>query len=131
DQGLKRRKTSKDVKESKKVKSTDTSKGTTKSQLKSTSKSTQADNIVFEAGDTQVPYNQGEDMGKTDETHSLKADWFKKPKRPPTPNPEWNTGITVDDGPSQNWLSDLSKEEKHSKTFNELMRTPIDFTAFS
>ncbi|GKF19554.1 hypothetical protein Tco_0068192 [Tanacetum coccineum] len=73
-------------------------------------------------------------MGKTDETLSVKAnpnDWFKKPKRPPTPDLEWNTGKPVDDGPTQNWLSDLAKAEKPSKMFNELMSTPIDFTAFA
>ncbi|GKC85788.1 hypothetical protein Tco_1141505 [Tanacetum coccineum] len=61
----------------------------------------------------------------------IQRDWFKKPKRPPTPNPEWNTGKTVDDEPTQKWLSDLAKVEKPSKTFNELMSTPIDFTAFA
>ncbi|GKC37064.1 hypothetical protein Tco_1049448, partial [Tanacetum coccineum] len=96
DQGLKRRKTSKDDESSKK--------------------------------------NRGEDMGKIDEPPIVKADpkdWFKKPKRPPTPDPEWNTCKTVDDGPTHNRLSDLAKEEKPSKTFNELMSTPIDFTAFA
>nr|GEY05202.1 hypothetical protein [Tanacetum cinerariifolium] len=91
DQGLKRRKTIKDVKPSKKVKSNDTSKGTTKSQPKSTRKSDQAEERVFEATDTQLPQNLGEDMGKTDEPPIFKdypKDWFKKPKRPPTPNPE-------------------------------------------
>ncbi|GJZ79389.1 hypothetical protein Tco_0644226 [Tanacetum coccineum] len=98
-QGLKRRNTSKDAEPSKKVKSTDTSKSTTKSQLKSTSKSAQAEETVFEAGDTQVPHNLGEDTGKTDETPNVKDDPkdYKKP----------------------------------SKTFNELMSTPIDFTAFA
>ncbi|GJT30150.1 hypothetical protein Tco_0910425 [Tanacetum coccineum] len=75
-QGLKRRKTSKD--------------------------SAQAEETVFEAGDTQVPQNLGEDTGKTNEIPTVKADpndWFKKPKIPPNPDPEWNTGKTVDDGP--------------------------------
>ncbi|GJW15949.1 hypothetical protein Tco_0020082 [Tanacetum coccineum] len=31
----------------------------------------------------------------------------------------------------KNWLSDLAKPRKHSLTFNELMSTPIDFTAFA
>ncbi|GKD73146.1 hypothetical protein Tco_1331428 [Tanacetum coccineum] len=53
-QGLKRKKTSKDAKPSKKAKSTKTSKGTTKSQPKSTSKSAQVEETVFEAGDAQV-----------------------------------------------------------------------------
>ncbi|GJV51148.1 hypothetical protein Tco_1446889 [Tanacetum coccineum] len=134
DQGLKRRKTSRDVEPSKKVKLTDTSKGTTKSQPKSTGKSAQVEKTVFEAGDTQLPHNLGEDMGKTDEPLIVKVDpkdWFKKPKRPPTPDLEWNTGKIVNDAPTQNWLSDLAKAEKPFKTFNELMSTPIDFTAFS
>ncbi|GKD42456.1 hypothetical protein Tco_1267101, partial [Tanacetum coccineum] len=97
DQGLKRRMMSKDVEPSKKVKSTDTSKGTTKSQLKSTSKSGQANETVFKVGDTQMPHNLGEDIGKTNEPPIVKADpkdWFERPKRPPTHDPEWNTGTS-------------------------------------
>ncbi|GKB06419.1 hypothetical protein Tco_0834652 [Tanacetum coccineum] len=96
DQGLKRRKTCKDTEQSKKAKSVRTSKGTTKSQPKSTIKSTQAEETVFEAGDTQVPQDLGEDMGNTDEQPVVKADpkdWFKKPERPPTPDPECNEGL--------------------------------------
>ncbi|GJY61962.1 hypothetical protein Tco_0462619 [Tanacetum coccineum] len=55
DRGLKRQKTSKDTEPSKKAKSTETSKGTYKSQPKSTGKSTQAEETMFEAGDTQGP----------------------------------------------------------------------------
>nr|GEV29530.1 hypothetical protein [Tanacetum cinerariifolium]GEW24441.1 hypothetical protein [Tanacetum cinerariifolium] len=55
DQGLKRKKMGKDTKPSKKANSTKTSKGTTKSQPKLTSKSAQAEETMFEAGDTQVP----------------------------------------------------------------------------
>ncbi|GJT41872.1 hypothetical protein Tco_0941737 [Tanacetum coccineum] len=55
DQGLKKKKTGKDTEPSKKAKSIRTSKGTPKSQPKSTGKSTQAEDTVFEAEDTQVP----------------------------------------------------------------------------
>ncbi|GKC01994.1 hypothetical protein Tco_0993604 [Tanacetum coccineum] len=113
-QGLKRKKTSKETEPSKKAKSTGTSKGTTKSQLKSTGKSAQAKETVFEDGDTQA---------------DLK-DWFKKPKRPPTLDPEWNKGKTVDNKPTQKWFSDLAKAETSSKTFDDLMSTLIDFSAF-
>ncbi|GJZ32196.1 hypothetical protein Tco_0577632 [Tanacetum coccineum] len=71
DQWLRRRKAGKDTKQSKKAKSTGTSKGTTKSQLKSIGKSTQAK-------ETADP-----------------KDWFKKPKRPPTPDPEWNIDFSA------------------------------------
>ncbi|GJX08701.1 hypothetical protein Tco_0196633 [Tanacetum coccineum] len=50
----------------KRAKSTETSKGTSKSQLKSIVKSTQAEETVFEAGDTQEPHNQGQDTALTD-----------------------------------------------------------------
>nr|GEV74895.1 hypothetical protein [Tanacetum cinerariifolium] len=73
DQRLKRRKTTKYVEPSKKVKLTDTSKGTTKSQPKSTSKSAQVEETVFEAGDTLLPQNLGEDIGKTDEPPIIKS----------------------------------------------------------
>nr|GEW00753.1 hypothetical protein [Tanacetum cinerariifolium] len=82
---------SKDVEPSKKAKSTETSKGTTKSLPKSTSKSAQAEETVFEAGDTQVPQNLGEDMGNTDEPPVVNVDlkvWFKESKRPHSLYPE-------------------------------------------
>nr|GEZ95741.1 hypothetical protein [Tanacetum cinerariifolium] len=78
DQGLKKMKTSKDVKPSKKPKSTGSSKDTTQSQPKLT--------------------------GNTDEQPNVEAtpkqDWFKKSARPPTLDPEWNTRKSVDDGPT-------------------------------
>ncbi|GJT80471.1 hypothetical protein Tco_1054813 [Tanacetum coccineum] len=53
------------------------------------SKSTQAEETVFEAGDTQEPHNQGQDKGNTDDQSKVKAapkhDKFKKLERPPTP----------------------------------------------
>ncbi|GJT35782.1 hypothetical protein Tco_0926201 [Tanacetum coccineum] len=100
DRGLKRRKTSKDTEPSKKAKSTETSKGTSKSHLKSIDKSAQAEETVFEAGDTQEPQNQGQDMGNTDDQPNVKAvskhDWFKKPERPPNPDLDWNVRKLVD-----------------------------------
>nr|GEZ73233.1 hypothetical protein [Tanacetum cinerariifolium] len=88
-----RKKSSKDDEPSKKEKSTESSKGTTKSQPKSTGKSTQAKETMFEAGDTQVPHNQGDDMGNIDEPPVVYVDskeWFKKPERLPTQDPKWN-----------------------------------------
>ncbi|GKE32599.1 hypothetical protein Tco_1451921, partial [Tanacetum coccineum] len=102
-QGLKRKKASRDAEPSKKAKSTETSKGTTKSQRKSTGKSAQVEETVFKVGDTQVPQNLGEDMGNTNEPPVVKVDpkdWFKKPKRPHTPDPEWNECKTVDSKPT-------------------------------
>ncbi|GJY18355.1 hypothetical protein Tco_0389846 [Tanacetum coccineum] len=50
-----------------------------------------AQEIVFEAGDTQVPQNLGEDIGNIVAPPVVNVDpkdWFKKPKRPHTPDPE-------------------------------------------
>ncbi|GJV80666.1 hypothetical protein Tco_1516536 [Tanacetum coccineum] len=72
DQGLMKRKTSKDAKLPKKPKSTGSFKSNTTSQPKST----------------------GDDTGNNDEKPDVeaapKADWFKKPQRAPSPDPEWN-----------------------------------------
>ncbi|GJR87952.1 hypothetical protein Tco_0211963 [Tanacetum coccineum] len=133
DQGLKMKKTSKETEPSKKAKSTRASKCTTKSQPKSTGKFAQAKETVFEAGDTQVPHDLREDTGNTDELPVVNVDpkdWFKKLERPPTPDPEWNEGKSVKNKPTQKWICDLAKAKKPSKTFDDLMSTPIYFSAF-
>ncbi|GJW83740.1 hypothetical protein Tco_0156885 [Tanacetum coccineum] len=75
------------------------SKGT-KSQPKSSGKSAQAEESVFETVDTEMPHNQGSDLGNTDDQSNVKAtskfDWFKKPERPPTPDPDWNAKKSID-----------------------------------
>nr|GEX91830.1 hypothetical protein [Tanacetum cinerariifolium] len=53
--------------------STETSKGMSKSQPKSIVKSAQAEETVFEAGDTQELQNQRKDMGNTDDQPNVKA----------------------------------------------------------
>nr|GEX12324.1 hypothetical protein [Tanacetum cinerariifolium] len=104
EQGIKKRIKIKDVELSKRLKSTSSSKGTRQSQPKSTGKSMQAEETVLAAADTDMPLNQGNDMGNTDKQPIVevasKYDWFKKPPRPPTPDPEWNTRKLVDDGPN-------------------------------
>ncbi|GKG28221.1 hypothetical protein Tco_0406548, partial [Tanacetum coccineum] len=74
DRGLKKRKTSKD--------------------------SVQAYEPVFEIADTKMPQDQG---GNTKDQPNVEAtptdDWFKKPERPPTPDPDWNATKFVDSRP--------------------------------
>ncbi|GKD16875.1 hypothetical protein Tco_1206033 [Tanacetum coccineum] len=106
--GLKKQKTSKDVEPSRGSKSKESksssSKGS-KSQSKSSGKSAQAEEPVFETAETEMPLNQGDDMGNTDDQPKVEAtskdDWFKKPKRPPTPDSDWNTIKTIDFRPPQ------------------------------
>ncbi|GJZ69935.1 hypothetical protein Tco_0633485 [Tanacetum coccineum] len=115
DQGLKRKKTGKETEPSKKAKSTGTSKGTTKSQPKSTGKSAQAKETMFDAGDTQVPHDLREDTSNTDEPPVINVDpkdWFKKPERPPTLDPEWN-----------GFISDLTQDIMVGSTYELLKGT--------
>ncbi|GJR36203.1 hypothetical protein Tco_1211887 [Tanacetum coccineum] len=98
DQGLKKQKMSKDAEPSRGSKSKESksssSKGS-KSQSKSSGKSAQTEEPVFETVDTEMPLNQGEDLGNTDDQPNveatLKDDWFKKPQRPSNPDSDWNT----------------------------------------
>ncbi|GJR05222.1 hypothetical protein Tco_0528206 [Tanacetum coccineum] len=137
DQGLKKRNTSKDAEPSRgyklKESKSSSSKGS-KSQLKSSGKSTQAEEPVFETADTEMPLNQGDDLGDTDDKPNVKEasrdDWFKKPKRPPTLDSDWNTTKIIDFRPPQTWISKIVKAGKPPLTFDELMSTPINFSAY-
>ncbi|GJS40770.1 hypothetical protein Tco_0565813 [Tanacetum coccineum] len=105
DRGTKRRKSSKDVEPSKGSKSSSSFKGT-QSQPKSSGKSTQAEEPEFEAADTE------------------------KSNKPPTPDRAWNKSKSIDFRPPHKWISTIAKERQPPCTFDELMRTPIDFSAY-
>ncbi|GJX48045.1 hypothetical protein Tco_0273235 [Tanacetum coccineum] len=96
DQGLKKRKTSKDAK-----------------PPKGSNKSAQAEEPVYEIADTEMPQDQRDDMEK-----------------PPTPDRDCNAGKQIDFKPSQTWISKIGKARKPPTTFDELMSTPIDFSAY-
>ncbi|GJS60843.1 hypothetical protein Tco_0655627 [Tanacetum coccineum] len=83
-----------------------------------------------------MPQDQEENLGKDDEEPkekvASKRDWFTKPTQPQEPtDPDWNVDKTPQQGQNQSWLMTLaSSADKPSKTFDELMSTPIDFSAF-
>nr|GEU34479.1 retrovirus-related Pol polyprotein from transposon TNT 1-94 [Tanacetum cinerariifolium] len=138
DPGLKKRKTRKDVEPTKgpKVKESQSSssKGD-KFKSKSSGKSVQSEEAEFEVADSNIPHDQEESPGNDDEPKekvASKRDWFTKPIQPQEPtDPDWNIGKTPQQGQNQSWLMTLaSSAEKLSKTFDELMSTPIDFYAF-
>ncbi|GJV89407.1 hypothetical protein Tco_1533345 [Tanacetum coccineum] len=66
------------------------------------------------------------------EKFASKHDWFTKPTKPQeSTDPDWNVGKTPQQRQTQSWLMTLtSSTDKPSKTFDELMRTPIDFSAY-
>ncbi|GJW86421.1 hypothetical protein Tco_0161761 [Tanacetum coccineum] len=100
DQGFKRRKTSKDVEPSKGSKS--------KESKLSSSKGTMSQ----------------------PKSSASKHDWFKKPERSSTPDSNWNARKTIDFRRPQTWISRIAQAEKPPLTFDELMSTPIDFSAY-
>ncbi|GJX17235.1 hypothetical protein Tco_0218067 [Tanacetum coccineum] len=57
-------------------------------------------------------------------------DWFQKPTKPPTPNRDWNKTLPAKHGLVQPWISTLTRNEDPCELFNELMDTPLDFSAF-
>ncbi|GJR77610.1 hypothetical protein Tco_0089975, partial [Tanacetum coccineum] len=139
DRGTKRRKSSKEAESqkdprSKEGKSSSSSKDTSRSHHKSSGKSAHAEEPSHTVDDSGVQKNQEFDTGNNDEQPddetAPKNDWFKKPERPLTPDPDWNKRQQVDFRPPQTWISVTARAEKPPTSFDELMDTPIDFSAF-
>nr|GEU95924.1 hypothetical protein [Tanacetum cinerariifolium] len=106
DQRLKKRKTIKDVeppKGSKSKESKSSSSKGTKSQPKSSGKSAQAEESEFETANTEMPQNQGSDLGNTDDQPIVEAALER---------------------------DRIAQAEKPLLAFDELMSTPIDFSAY-
>ncbi|GJX05922.1 hypothetical protein Tco_0193854 [Tanacetum coccineum] len=101
DQGMKRRKSSKDADSLK-----GSSKGNTFSQPKSSGKSAQEEEPIHIVDDTE------------------------KHKRPSTPNPDWNVGKSVDFRPPQTLISKIAQVEKPSLSSDEFMSTPFNFLTY-
>ncbi|GKB76235.1 hypothetical protein Tco_0943130 [Tanacetum coccineum] len=141
DQGSKKRKLSKDAEPTTDPKMKDSMSGSsksTKSQPKSSRKSVQSKEPVFEIADSDMPHDQEGNLGDNEdeprnETAS-RRDWFRKPTPPQEPtDPNWNISKTTQEGPTQNWLMTLAAStspDKSLKDFDELMSTPIDFSRY-
>nr|GEZ63161.1 hypothetical protein [Tanacetum cinerariifolium] len=50
--------------------------------------------------------------------------------KPPTPDRTWNKTLPATHKSIQPWISDLAKQADSRTLFNELMDTPVDFSAF-
>ncbi|GJV19684.1 hypothetical protein Tco_1368704 [Tanacetum coccineum] len=138
DRGTKRRKSSKDAEpskglNSKESKSSSSSRGT-QSKPKSLGKSTQVEEPEFEAADTEIQMDQGNESGHLDDQPNnevaLKHDCFQTLDKPPTPDHAWNKSKSIDSQPPQKWISTIAKARQPPRTFDELMDTPIDFPAY-
>ncbi|GJR87016.1 hypothetical protein Tco_0211027 [Tanacetum coccineum] len=105
-----------------------------KSQSKSSGKSAQAEEPVFKIVDTEMTQDQGDDMGNTEDQPNVeeasKHDWFKNLENPLTSNRDWNDGKQIDFRPPHTWIRKMVKTGKPPNTFDELMSTPVDFSAY-
>ncbi|GJV21686.1 hypothetical protein Tco_1370706 [Tanacetum coccineum] len=54
----------------------------------------------------------------------------EQPSRLPSPDRDWNKTVPAGHGPVQPWLSNLARKEDPRESFDELMDTPLDFSAF-
>nr|GEV04198.1 hypothetical protein [Tanacetum cinerariifolium] len=61
---------------------------------------------------------------------SQHPEWFSQQKKPPTPYRDWNKTLPATYGSIQPWISKLVKQTDSRSSFNELMDTPVDFSAF-
>ncbi|GJZ95565.1 hypothetical protein Tco_0667899, partial [Tanacetum coccineum] len=112
-----------------------TSKSTegSKSHHNSAGESTQAEKPMHTSKDLEEPAYQEFKIRVTEdqpnETSQL-PDWFQKPAKPPTPDRDWNKTFPDAHGPVQPCLSSLAQMEDPRESFNELIDTPLDFSAF-
>ncbi|GJU55693.1 hypothetical protein Tco_1229407 [Tanacetum coccineum] len=105
-----------------------------KSQHKSASESAHTKEPMHTDKDLEEPAHQEFDIRaieeQYDEETSQHPDWFQKPAKIPTPDRDWNKTLPAVHGPVQPWLSNLAQEEGPRESFDELMDTPLDFSAF-
>nr|GEW45777.1 hypothetical protein [Tanacetum cinerariifolium] len=84
--------------------------------------------------ESKVQQHQEFDTGNNDEQPAdkevSKADWFKKTKRPPTLDPDWNKRQHVNFLLSHTWISQVAHAKEPTTSFDELLNTPIDFSTF-
>nr|GEU96800.1 phospholipase-like protein [Tanacetum cinerariifolium] len=52
------------------------------------------------------------------------------PRKPPTPDRDWNKTLPAVQGSAHTWISELAKQADSRSSFNELLDTPIDFSNF-
>nr|GFC90448.1 hypothetical protein [Tanacetum cinerariifolium] len=61
---------------------------------------------------------------------SQHPEWFSQPRRPPSPDRDWNKTLPAAQGNAQSWISVLARQYDARSSFNELLDTPLDFFNF-
>nr|GEZ42968.1 hypothetical protein [Tanacetum cinerariifolium] len=105
-----------------------------KYQQKTASESAPAKELMQTTQDLEEPSHQEFATGVAADQPITEAsqhpEWFQQQKKPQTPDSAWNKTLPATDGSIQPWISDLAKQADSRSSFNELMDTPVDFSAF-
>nr|GEZ84623.1 hypothetical protein [Tanacetum cinerariifolium] len=105
-----------------------------KSHQKTTSESAPAEEPMQATQDLEKPSHQEFETCAVDDQAIAKAsqhpEWFQKETKPPTPDRAWNKTLPATHGSIQPWISNLANQADSRTKFNELMDTPVDFSAF-
>nr|GEX55978.1 hypothetical protein [Tanacetum cinerariifolium] len=88
--------------------------------VQTTSQIEEPSDSVFETGAEDQPIVQS----------SQDTEWFSQPKKPPTPDRDWNKTLPAAQGSTQTWISELAKQADSHSSFNKLLDTPLDFSNF-
>nr|GEZ88901.1 hypothetical protein [Tanacetum cinerariifolium] len=105
----------------------------TQSRQMSASESTFAEEPVQTTCQMDEPPHPVFETGAEDQLivqTSQHPEWFSQPRKPPTPDCDWNKTLPTIQGSAQTWISKLAKQADSSSSFNELLDTPIDFSNF-
>ncbi|GKC96532.1 hypothetical protein Tco_1161974, partial [Tanacetum coccineum] len=90
-----------------------------------------AEVIMDDAGDDLVrDDDQPHAASKPKTSKTLNPEWFEKPPRPPTSDPEWNKHHVVLDQATQPWFNQMVSASKDPVTFNDLTTTLINFSKY-
>nr|GFB58441.1 hypothetical protein [Tanacetum cinerariifolium] len=92
----------------------------TKKPMQTTCQMEEPSHPVFDTG------AEGQPIVQT----SQHPEWFSQPRKPPTPDRDWNKTFLAVQGNAQSWISALAKQTDARSSFNELLDTPIDFSNF-
>nr|GEW26049.1 hypothetical protein [Tanacetum cinerariifolium] len=88
--------------------------------VQTTSQIEEPSHLVFETGAEDQPIVQ------TSQHH----EWFPQPKKPSTPDRDWNKTLPAAQGSTQLWISNMEKQADSRSSFNKLLDTPLDFSNF-
>ncbi|GKE63187.1 hypothetical protein Tco_1513554 [Tanacetum coccineum] len=103
-----------------------------KSSHKSAGQSAHAEEPMHMTKYVEEPTHQEFETGVSEDQPETShfPDWFQKPDKLPSPDRDWNKTLPAAHGSTQPWLSILARNEDPRESFDEVIDTSLDFSAF-